>query len=234
MNAAHDSPLLTLALRLAPASDRAWLEDMRLELPFLPSRLRWRWGLAALGLALRWRLEQLARPLRHPGPGLQTGLATLLTAALVLVLVVVPQGSPLPAPARQALRAAPPGDTLAEPAPSFDESAELAAPQSAPVAAAGARMQADEAEAAGASIGVRELHLAGPTAGLVARRGTDLSYAAEGKAPQALRLERGARLELPLPVTLELADAGALRLAGEPTPLGADGERLLLHLDMRP
>ena len=82
MNAPREPSWLRLARAVAPSAERDWLTAMALELPFVPARARWRWGVAALALALRWRL---ARPAAPP-----FALASLLTAALVGVLVSVP------------------------------------------------------------------------------------------------------------------------------------------------
>lgn len=70
--------LLGLALRLAPDDRRLWLEDMADEFVHVASRDRWRWIVAALGLALRWRVaswQQIPRP--------QLAIAVMALALLV-------------------------------------------------------------------------------------------------------------------------------------------------------
>ena len=70
--------LLALALRLAPDDRRLWLEDMADEVAHVAGRDRRRWIVAALGLALRWRIASWQRV---PRP--QLAVAVMALALLV-------------------------------------------------------------------------------------------------------------------------------------------------------
>jgi len=100
-NSASISPAIAnlafkLALRVAPQASRDWLEDMRLEAPFIETDAeRIRWAVGALITAIRFRLASLS--LSRP----QTfTLASALMMTVFAVFVLVPQSglnvSPVP------------------------------------------------------------------------------------------------------------------------------------------
>ncbi len=105
--------LLALARRLAPARDRAWLEEMAHELPFVEGgSTRLRWGLGALRLAL---------VLRFAGSKKRTVTYASLTAALTVVVVaalfLVPRYA---MPTEGTMEAVPVPEAAAPSAPSAD------------------------------------------------------------------------------------------------------------------
>ena len=110
--------LLALARRLAPAGDRAWLEEMALELPFVEgASTRLRWGLGALRLAL---------VLRFAGSKKTTVTYASLTAALTVVMVaalfLVPRYA---VPTEGTMEAVPVPEAAAPSAPSADVDADV-------------------------------------------------------------------------------------------------------------
>ena len=105
--------LLALARRLAPGEDRAWLEEMAHELPFVEgTSTRLRWGLGALRLALT---------LRFAGSKKRTVTYASLTAALTVVMVaalfLVPRYA---IPTEGTMEAVPVPEAAAPSAPSAD------------------------------------------------------------------------------------------------------------------
>ncbi len=217
------NPLLGWAILIAPAKERAWLEDMRLEHAFVRGRLlRLRWALAALGLALRWRLSSLARPWGMA----QTALASLLTLALVAVLLVVPSA---PTPRNEAREALP----SAAPAASSQSDDANTAEQAAAAPAAPSPAEAEAAPDAVSESEFGELDAAPDDAfilssegfTLVAWRSVTLTVTPQDPSgpSEARVLEPSSSLELRAPVLVETDDAGGLEIFVNGESLGAFG-----------